>query len=469
MAVCVHDPDDPADPSAERPFSVGEVFDEVSVLLGSTLARRQAIGMALKLVGGAALVGLGLRPAEAARPRYCRCNGVPLPTGQACCKRVGHVEVPYNPMEECCTRIGVVPKKLDLPNHPIQELSLCPNRVSDPDHVPSADGPKNVCTLSPDFFLGADFQACCREHDLAYTTCQPERDPARAQRRVDDVVYRCLAGVCRSTFRSLDPRRGLCLGGADTAREVLRAGGHLLFIPSQREACLCCPDAAPCCPEGQVCDERGRCVPQGEGWPSQYEVEFTETLELTRRHYSTHTTGGTHERQESERQVSSGRGRFAYAETADGFAHYVLTEGLWDMNDGSDITEVHCNPLRIPRCCTQHSSTEIDSSRIGPAALGGSMGVLSPELWPSTDTGVVIDIYGLAERRFVTDAGCGDGTPWERISIDNYSAPLRGASVRRSRGRRFIEAGFSYDELEEQPWESWHETYSLQIVLRAVS
>lgn len=158
---------------------------------------------------------------------------------------------------------------------PAAALLLCPERVPDPDHVPTANGcgPSGLGAAVPDRWRRVDFAGACARHDRCYGTCNTDRQAC------DDAFLARLRAACRRAYPDATARqRGLrrrC-GEAARAYHAAVAGlGSPAFEAAQAAACLCCGEdgrgpkcGSVCCAGGLACADpaSGRCCAPGEGY-----------------------------------------------------------------------------------------------------------------------------------------------------------------------------------------------------------
>jgi len=132
-------------------------------------------------------------------------------------------------------------------NRPIADLNACPNRVPNPDHVPSFNGcgpalcpgciPENPNEISsPACALigeAPSFTAACNPHDICYDTCGIPQETCDGQFLLD------MASMC---LQLQNPScRDICMVNAYLYKSAVGgAGGVLAYEPAQKNACNCC-------------------------------------------------------------------------------------------------------------------------------------------------------------------------------------------------------------------------------------
>ena len=116
----------------QRQAHADPLFDNLCRLVVSPLPRRQILKLALASMAAGALENLGIRAAWARTP--CFCNGLPLGTGEACCRNVSP-EVPYDPALYFCTPSGGI-ESLHVLESLFLEVEPVPAKVFVPGHPP---------------------------------------------------------------------------------------------------------------------------------------------------------------------------------------------------------------------------------------------------------------------------------------------------------------------------------------------
>jgi hypothetical protein len=150
----------------------------------------------------------------------------------------------------CCTTGGIQPQ------NPIQDLSLCPNRVQRREQRANGCGGEGSIQLSEAWDI-VRFTPACNEHDKCYDTCRSD------QLACDNRFLGSLVARCRRVFSAARPLFFFaCSKVALGMYGAVRAEGFQFWSDAQKDACNCCaPTQA--CPNDQGCCG-GTCLGTGQ-------------------------------------------------------------------------------------------------------------------------------------------------------------------------------------------------------------
>jgi Group XII secretory phospholipase A2 precursor (PLA2G12) len=221
-------------------------FEDIARLATSELPRRTVLKLIVTGFTAAVLARLGVTPALAS-PDNCICNGVTYNS--------------QGPQAQCCTPSGV------QNNHPITNLSACPNRGPHPEHIAGFNGcgPEGriVTVVIPNAFGPANFYDCCKNHDICYDTCLKNKAAD-----CDSPFFTCLTNACGQAFGLLPQLKNVCVEIATVYfGEVSGKGGDDAYNAAQQIACDCCGSGGgnQPCPNGTngggCCADGFHCIP----------------------------------------------------------------------------------------------------------------------------------------------------------------------------------------------------------------
>jgi hypothetical protein len=209
-------------------------LDTLAKALANGMSRREAVRSLGGLLGAGLLAYFGIgcapdgdptgpeSPIKTARPALavaptCTCNGAT-----------------FDPTTQCCTSSGAVPK------YPIQDLSLCPNRVptTNPNYTPTANG----CGAEggrkfPNRWGLAKFKPACDAHDVCYGTCLIDKAIC------DEAFGEGLIAACEAAYGSFPRLLQRCKEVANSYLLGVLEGGASAYETAQKKACDCCSAA----------------------------------------------------------------------------------------------------------------------------------------------------------------------------------------------------------------------------------
>ncbi|MDQ1921094.1 hypothetical protein [Massilia pseudoviolaceinigra] len=231
-------------PAPASPAGDDTGFDHFSRSLGSQVARRDVMKVALFGAVSALLGSVGMKQAWAAANCLC-------------------ARQLYDVATQCCTPAGVRPK------HPLADLASCPERVAHPGYVCRPNGCGAAGGQSfPGAFGAARFGACCDGHDCCWGSCNSNRP------RCDGTFIDCLRDACDAAYPprlnalGLDSnriRRSSCRATARAYFEGVQTDtwGTPAYLAAQQAACDCCgTQTCKTCPGG-TCEALPSCEDPG--------------------------------------------------------------------------------------------------------------------------------------------------------------------------------------------------------------
>ena len=212
-------------------------FDDLTRVIGAATSRRTLLKGLLGATLGGVLASVGVRVPKAAIAAAPLCNGVL-----------------FDPATQCCEPAGVQPR------YPIADLSLCPNRVPHPGHVPSFNGcgpekgfGKYVIPNKIGPYRNVDFTQACNNHDICYDTCNSEKSSCD-QGFLSDMTAACAVAYPGRGVYDRYMRHGCELDAYLYYSAVSKTStGTDAYESAQSLACDCCSTCQEC---GGASDDR---------------------------------------------------------------------------------------------------------------------------------------------------------------------------------------------------------------------
>lgn len=147
----------------------------------------------------------------------------------------------------------------------IASAAICPNRVPNPDHVPSSNGCGTASFPVSGQIGKVDVTPACNNHDRCYDTCNKAKDDCDTAFK-NELQAICAAGNPNGSKALTD-----CVQTADVYYRAVAAFGDQPYEAAQNSACICCRPAEtvcggrclPACPNGFARDADCACVCSG--------------------------------------------------------------------------------------------------------------------------------------------------------------------------------------------------------------